>query len=503
MRKTLFYIGHVVSLALTLVGQARAQEMEDYLALRGQVEASYHQASGLVKDAATASSVRHGFSSVHEASRLPIAFPLPILNDAPQGHMQLVDLRVALIQFALFAGSNDQLSVVRAQSALAPKVIAIQGGAVDLDELMVWISEQNDPELYFGDNMFRVPIVVFSGAEFKLSRGEALRLSRFDGAFLANFGTLTIAGAKVAAVGEENPTVPDFAPFFTTVGTGMVQISDAEIEGLGFGETALFSGVAVLNRGLYAPIGRSFLVGSVLRENGTVTFYGTRDASIQGNIFSDSRRGALVLRAATKSEVVGNIFLDTAAGSSLRATDGTTESQLVSNVVLNGDGTGIVIDRGSHQTALKDNLIWRNERNGVLISRSDCVAIARNSILNNKKKGLEMRSSRGSQIRANDFMGNRSAGLFIGDQSEGTHTPIEGNVFVGNRTGLEAASAHKIVLNQNDFSNQFPRFLAGDMAAQSQKIVSDLRGQHSIELVAGGVEMFNQAPLTCQIKKDS
>ena len=118
-------------------------------------------------------------------------------------------------------------------------------------------------------------------------------------------------------------------------------------------------------------------------------------------------------------------------------------------------------------------------------------------MIDNSGKGLEVRTSRNTVVIANQLLGNGSAGLFIGNQPNPTMTLVRDNVFTANRVGLSTVTASSLSLSGNNFLNQFPRFLQGDLAIESEKIMEDLRGSHPIELVASGVEGLSLAPPIC------
>ncbi|MDO6591922.1 hypothetical protein DS901_12645 [Loktanella sp. D2R18] len=419
------------------------------------------------------------------------------------GQLELVDMRFALMQLSFSIGSNDQLIVMRAQNADQPRVIAVQHGALTLAQLRDWVATQPEPETLMTDDTLRIPLVVFQNARFVVQPGDTLRLSRADGAFIANLGTLVIEGAEISGTEVPNPRSSNFAPFVTTVGTGMARISDALFENLGFGETSGYSGVSVINRGLYTPIGDSYLVQSVLRDITRVTFDSTNAAVLKGNVFAGEKAGTVELRQTTQSRVIENIFMDSQNGSALRVTEGSTSTTLNRNLVLNSTSNGVTISNDSKNTIVLNNIVWGSEGGGISVNDSDCVYLANNVVIDNRRKGIELRTSQRSVVTENYIFGNRSAGLFIGDQPIGSPTRILDNVFVGNRIGLSSASAHRLTLRRNNFLNQFPRFLDGDLASQSHKIVADLQGDQDIDLVTGGIQSFAIAPETCTYELDS
>ncbi|KJZ19328.1 right-handed parallel beta-helix repeat-containing protein [Loktanella sp. S4079] len=501
------HISWVAGLVTALCGvgatMSHAQNMQGYTALREQVAGVYAELQDQVPTIRTPADLTDSAQALNvDQSNLQqkLAHSRPEMQ---AGTLDLIDLRLALVQISFAVGSNDQITIVRAQPEDQPKVIAIQDGAVDLSQIRDWIATQPNPETLLSGDTLRTPIIVLQDARLTIEPGENIMLSRPDGAFIANLGEMIVDGAAFTVTGDEHPQSPNFVPFLTTAGTGMAQISNSLFEGLGFGDTAAFSGVSIINRGLYAAIGDSYLVQNVMRDVRKVTFDSTENTVIKGNVFVGERAGTVELRHAQNARIIANIFADSARGSALRITDGSTGTTLNRNVVLNSTSNGITVNHASSNTIISDNIIWKSAGGGLSITGSDCVYVANNIAIDNRRKGIELRTSHSSEVIGNHLLGNQSAGLFIGDQPIGSHTAISDNIFVGNRIGLSSASAHRLTLHGNNFSNQFPRFLDGDLASQSHKIVADLRGEEDIDLTAGGIQMFATAPVTCTFKLDS
>jgi len=478
------------------VGSASAQAMREYQELRAQIFETY---DGLIENTDTLrkpSDIAQRVAPILTAGDLPeTPTEMSRQSDAP-AQIELVDLRIALVQLAFAAGGNDHLTIVRAQSNPAPKVIAIQHGEADFADVRDWVAAQSDAAMLMTNDVLHVPLVVFQDGRLDLSSDDKLHLSTSDGVFLANLGVLVIDGAVVAATPAPNANVPEYAPFVATAGVGQAQIVNAVFDGLGFGDTSLFSGVSIINRGLYAPIGQSFLMNSVLRETLGTTFSGTAAPIVDANVFVGADAGGLILRGTTDAMVTSNVFLGGATDVGVRLMQGALNTIVAGNYVFKTAGPGIFVTEGSHDTTISENLVW-GSGSGILVAQSDCVGVIANLTLDNKRKGIELRTSRRSRISANRLLGNHGAGLFIGAQPLGTSTVVSDNQFVGNRYGMSSASSGHLVLSGNDFQIQFPRFLEGDLVSQSSVIAANLNGEDTIELQAGGIEMLNIGRLTC------
>ena len=481
-----------MALGLLSIGMPAAA-FERYQALHDAAEQLYRD---LVNRTGSGDAAESMIADAQEAVGLTQpAQPLPV--QAPvaleEGSIVLLDLRIALAQLAVLAGTNDQLSVVRAQSAEKPQVIAIQDGLVDLAAVRQWIEARPDSDQLITADVLRVPLVVLGGGALRMNPGDKIALSRADGAFLANFGMLMVDRASISGTTEANAQVPTFAPFVTTVGSGAFQATGADLSRLGFGETALFAGVSVTNSGIYPALRRSMVTGTILKETGGLTLTGTQGAVVQGNVIHAPEGRALTLNGATQTHVIANIFLDGSARISNRS-DGTALAQ---NILLGADEAGITVNNASRNTVLRENFIWRSATNGISVADSDCTLINQNTLIGNDQKGMVLRTSRRSEVSDNAIIGNRSDGLMISNQPQDTETAVIDNLFAANRIGLSSRSASTLRLVGNDFSQQFPRFLGGDITVQTGQIVNDLVGVHEISINAGTVESFRAPAEDC------
>jgi parallel beta-helix repeat protein len=126
------------------------------------------------------------------------------------------------------------------------------------------------------------------------------------------------------------------------------------------------------------------------------------------------------------------------------------------------------------------------------VLHSDCGRIAGNLVMRNGQKGIEVRSSVGVELSGNAVYANHSAGLWISAQPAGATTRIRDNRLAENGSGMAAAAGARLLLEGNDFTHQFPQFLSGDLAIQSNDVAQNLRGASPMEL--GGTLQPNAPP---------
>jgi len=417
--------------------------------------------------------------------------------------IEVMDARLALAMMAQAFGPGDNDVILAAQSSVIasgpPMALVVRSGeAVPVDiDLFLDLYDLDGGVSASGVLDLRVPLVILPGAAVRLSEGQHLRLSRTHGAFVVNMGFLGVFGAGISVGGGASPTSPQFVPFVTTMGGGAVQVSDSVLTGLGFGLSPKFSGFSILGNGLTTPDRDSVIRGSRFSDLVSLSIAGVSGVEIASNRIRRARGRALVLRGATGAVVRGNIFHDGIPNNAIRLTEGSARAAVRGNLVLGGRRSGIVVDDGSHAVDLSDNLVWHRDGGGIKIARADCAAVARNTVLDNRQKGIEVRSSRGTRLLGNRAVANSSAGIWVSAQDEDDVTYLENNVMAANGSGISTATAGNVYLAGNDFSHQFPRFLHGDIARQSRLIARDIKGATPMLVSAGGGRQAGRPPTPC------
>lgn len=431
------------------------------------------------------------------APRAPALSPLGAPRVAETLSAATMDLRLALTLLVQVAGPTDARAV---QTAQGPddgmRALVIQRGTAtlaDIADQLVELGLQSGES----DLTLRVPLVIWEGAALALGPGETLRLSRPDGAFVANFGDLAMQGAAIESVGAPNPHLPRFAPFVATVGSGSFQVSDSRFSGLGFGRTRPFAGFSLMRNTLMAERGRAVLRDSLFDGVVSVVIGAASDVAITGNRIHNARGQGLIVAGSVRAHVVGNLFSGGPDFNAIQVIEGSTDAVVSGNVVLGGGKSGIVVRSFSHRPFVAGNIVWQRAGGGITVERADCANIRGNVVIENTQKGIEVRSSAGSLVQGNRVMANRSAGIWISAQDPRAQTFVFENTLLANSAGLSAATGAQIVLRGNDFKGQFPRFLAGDLALQSGHIAADLKGATPLMLGPSGAVPLSAGLSAC------
>lgn len=388
-------------------------------------------------------------------------------------------MRLFMTALAQGYGTEDIALVLGAQPTLDARALVVRSGTARLADLRRAL-----PPAPQGPLVLTMPLVVMPGAALHLSPGETLLLSRPDGAFLINFGLMQIDGAEIAGTGDRNPRRGLYAPFVATADGGTVQARGARVHSLGFGKTIKFSGFSVLQGTIRPPRQPSWIVESSFAHMRSVVIGLAADVVVSGNRFRDMTGPALLIHRSRRVTVSHNLYSGGMETNAIVIEQGSADARVTGNMVLGGKRNGIVVRSDSTGAVVTQNVVWRRLGGGIAMLHSDCGRIAGNLVMRNGQKGIEVRSSVGVEVADNAVYANHSAGLWVSAQPPGATTRILGNRLAENGSGMAAAAGERLLLEGNDFSRQFPQFLSGDLAIQSNDVARNLRG--TSPMVLGG-----------------
>ena len=411
------------------------------------------------------------------------------------------DTRFALATLSQVHGGEDNLAVVQASGVNGTDAIQIESGVVTLDQLRSRMTNRFvGRDIETGADLLRIPLVIGEDATLRLGPGDALMLSRRDGAFIVSYGRIEVFGAEISATAEPSEANEEYVPFIASVGSGSVHLSDATLKHLGFGNTEKFSGLSIVAYPTMRPAKRTVIENTRFEDMVTLAVVGVTDAEMHDNRFFDMRRNPLLLSHSPNALVAGNLFTGRSPTNAIRVSNGSGGTEVTGNVILEGSRAGLLISSGSDNVLVSRNLIWRRNGGGVKLQGVTCGRIERNVILDDKQKGIEVRDSTDAILHANTIVGNQNAGIWVSGQKKGEVTYITDNLLRENGSGLTTAAGAAIALKGNDLSNQFPRLLDGDITQQFRTIITDLRGEAPILLDAGGARPTDRlAPAACAL----
>ena len=395
--------------------------------------------------------------------------------------MTRFNMRLALTPLSQAFGADDNSVVIAAQTTADGTALVIKAGDAGFADLRAAAGATTPGALTLTQ-----PLIIMDGASLTLNATEVVNLSRPDGAFVMNFGHLEMRGGTIAATGEANPMSRVFIPFVTTTGAGTLNIQSGHFSGLGFGETLKFSGFSVMRSVLQIPDRASRIENAEFTGIISVSISGDSDLLLRGNRFHDMRGPSLVLSRTKAARVLSNVFYGEMPTNAIRLESGSAQGLIAGNVILGGNRAGIVVRSDSPDASVAHNIIWDRDGGGIVLVTADCARVYENLIIGNQQKGIEVRDSLTTILRQNTIFSNESAGIWVSDQPDGAKTEIIGNTVSFNGAGLAGANTALLLMEGNDFSQQYQQFLSGDLALLTPDVARDMRGLAPFVLASGG-----------------
>ena len=400
----------------------------------------------------------------------PMPIPEPIAFTADGAAViELVDIRLLLAQVAVQSGARDHIALVRAQGAREHDVILMRAGFATMDDLFQLsrgtLAQDFITQTAEGVVLTR-PLAIWADAGLSLGEADRLILDRPSGSFVANLGWLNLSGGTIVGTDGPNTAEPNFRPFVLTAGQGAFTADGATFRALGFGEAAVFGGIAVVNNGLSPPRLTSSLTNSTLADVSGVGLLGTTGGRLIANSLTGSAGTAILISQAQASVVANNRLAGLTGPQAIRVTAGASDVTISGNLVSGAPRTGILIDRDSRNINIIGNFVQGSLATAIAVDSATCIAVAANLIATNGGAGVTLSDTDATTINANAILFNRGAGVLVRDQGQAAQVGVASNVFVGNREGLRGATPGRVALQDNDFEGQMPRVFAGDFAPQ-------------------------------------
>lgn len=380
--------------------------------------------------------------------------------------IEMVDIRLLLTQIAIQAGARDHNALLRAQGTRDRDVILLRGGSITLPDLFS-LSRGTPAEDFVVQTprgiLLTRPLAVWSDAGLALAATDHLILDRPSGSFVVNLGWLDLNNATIVANKGANNGAAEFRPFVLTAGQGGFTAHDAEFGNLGFRNSLVFGGIAIVNNGLIAPEFSSHITDSTMEDVATVALIGTTGAALSGNRISNSDAAAILISNAHGTVVSGN-HLTLTGPQAIRVTAGASDVLISDNLVSGTAGMGIMVDRKSRDVTVIGNLVVGSMTTGIAVTGATCVLLVDNLVANNGGAGINLTNIDEATAANNAILFNHGSGILLRDQAQDALIRVGGNVLIANRDGLRGVAPGNVLLSGNDMNGQMPHVFAGDLA---------------------------------------
>lgn len=419
-----------------------------------------------------------------ELPRQPAAEPPNLAEPGPAdiAEPQVVgsDVRLALTQMALAAGSAGQAVIAGAQEPGGPGAIYLRAGRASLAGL--YEATRGTPlepvlrregEAYVASR----PIVVVQGAALDLGPGDVLELDREAGAFLLSFGHLSVAGATVRADAPPPGEEDGFRPFVASLGTGTLDVSHGVFVGLGSNLAPVASGLAVSSGSLFAGSDTAVIRDSRFIDVHGLSLLDSNGADVLGNRFDRPRGIAVWADGSDRVEIRDNLVIEPGGAFAARIDGPAADIRFIDNVLVRGDHAGIRIAGEAQAVDLRGNVVEGFAGRGVVVEEgASCLRLSGNLLRGNGGDGFSARDFGDAVIAGNAVLGNGGAGVSLARSRAETGLLVSGNLIAGNRSGVRTASIGSLVLAANDLAGQLPRHLAGDLTQHTPLLLRESRG---------------------------
>lgn len=295
------------------------------------------------------------------------------------------------------------------QNRLDPLSIVISEGVYDLEEIL---KEINDPSLINkSDNgvyTLHVPLSIRPNASLVINRDDVLLLSVNTGALISNFGDVFIYKAEVKGWNTEKDepaffdSMDEFRPHITTWCGSKLYIAESEISHLGYQASKSYgvsytSCTDTLYRDTYAhlPGGTGWIVDSKFYD---IYFgfysYEANDVAIVRNEYHDNIVYAIDPHDRSRNLIIAeNLTRGAKQKHGIIVSREVADSYIFRNIAEENNGSGIMIDRNSHNNIVAYNISRNNKQDGLTFYESPNNISYKNTLVGNNGSGMRIRNS--------------------------------------------------------------------------------------------------------------
>ncbi|WGT49796.1 right-handed parallel beta-helix repeat-containing protein [Thioclava nitratireducens] len=433
---------------------------------------------------------------------LGLSCGLALALTAPAAAQQAVsasvsNVRLALTQLAAGAGVEIDTELL-GDTPGGGSAIYLNQGDVTLAMLDDLLADSGHPDaLIRKDDRFvaSMPIVVLKGASLSLSEGDRLDLSRREGSYLISFGALDVDHATIAAGSDVHPDIAGFRPFVAALGPQSLSLKDATLTGLGYGDRAYSAGLFLGGRGLLSFGSPAAMTGNSFTDLRGVVLQDLDGVNLTDTEIADARGSGLMLRDIDGGTITDLTVRDTGGEQALHLS-GVSDMRLVNVALDGGQGKGMRVDDNSRALQLRDVAVRGFDGSGATMAQgATCVLFDRIEVSGNKGAGFAERGAGTTIFNESRFADNRGPGLMIDRQRPETRVLITESRFAGNRMGIRATGLADLRLHDNDFTDQRPRLLSGDLDALTPDFLRASADGGAGDLSVTGVRALDPAPL--------
>lgn len=399
-----------------------------------------------------------------------------------------------------------------AQNSSVPEILYVASGTMTIGELISQIQLKHPNAISVDGRTVTLkrPLVINSEAALIVSGGEIdeLRLSTDDGVFIIASGDVYFDDVRVVAydLSEDKPSIIKdakngkyFRPFILGWSGSEIYASDSQFLGLGYSagraygmsfSAGPFDDIGKLQHGL-EPTG--YLINNSF-DNLYYGYYAyeARDVILVGNELRDGVIYGIDPHDRSENLMMAyNTSYDTQKKHGIIISRDVDNSWIVGNLSFDNKGSGIMLDRLSYGTVIYANHTTENAGDGIAVLESPCAFISHNDVSRNGRTGIKVRNSWDVHVSNNLIRENKASGIEsyidrLEDAPESAfrnfvidaYYPITtiaafDNYISKNAIGISSRGSSEVIVHNNRFVQQLPRYMGGDLKAMGLKVLAN------------------------------
>lgn len=362
---------------------------------------------------------KYTFSSLENSENLRGA--PPVLPDLTSYTVQAIEAKMPKTKSGYLQVENLEKGYRKMRNLLAffgekqdrldPLSIVISSGVYDLETVYQELEDETlIQKRKDGVYILYVPLSVRAEATLIIKENETLLMSVNSGAVISSFGDIFIVKATVKGWDTElnKPAIyespENFRPHITTWCGSNLHIAGSTLAHLGYQASKSYgisytSCADTLYRDDYGhlPGGTGWLIDNKFSD---IYFgfysYEANDVVILGNLYEDNIVYAIDPHDRSQNLIIAhNTTRRSMQKHGIIISREVSNSYVFKNIAEDNTGSGIMIDRNSHDNVVAYNISQKNKQDGLTFYESPDNVSYKNILINNGGSGLRIRNSWG------------------------------------------------------------------------------------------------------------
>lgn len=312
------------------------------------------------------------------------------------------------------------VELTKRQGREAAVFIAVEGGAIKLEQLVAQLDDPGIARLSEGTVTLRLPVLIREGATLVIDGEQTptLRLAEDAGALIGNAGKLFVMDSALVGWNDEAEKPSRFVkksrfrPYLTSFIRSETYLVNSRFAHLGFAAPSAY-GLSLTTQPERkhgeptdeSPMGE--LIGNTFED----LYYGfysfeARDVAIVDNVYRDSIVYAIDPHdRTTRLLITGNTTTGTKERHGIIGSRGVSQSYIWNNKSYGNAGSGVMLDRNCYGNVVANNEVYGNNQ-GIAVYESSDNRVIGNTVVGNNKSAIRIRNSTDITVQENLLVGH-------------------------------------------------------------------------------------------------